>query len=130
MLDCADRLGRSIIGSSWPKSRMKSSGNFVAAPLPRSMALHYRRAESGCVARWGQAELAGLFVAELRNAFVADGEGNTRRVPWLSNEQLAALEQANLLLVLNWAHGRHGFEVTIERGVADASSARCATGIT
>lgn len=71
-----------------------------------------------CVARWGGSELTSILSAELRNALVADREGDACRVSRLGDQQLVGRKQSDLLLILDRAHARRRLEVTMKRGGA------------
>ena len=76
------------------------------------------RRKPRCVTRWGGPELTSVLPAELRSALVADSKSNTGRAARLGDQEIAPLQQANLLLILNRAHGRRCLEVTMKRSVA------------
>src|SRR5258708_18585138 len=115
---------------SWRESGTRSAANSTRCKRPsrRSKTIGSSSSKSPsrfapgqkscCVARWGGPKLTSILPAELRGALIADSKGDACRVARLGDQQLTGFQQADLLLILDWAHGRRRPEVTMKRSVA------------
>ena len=92
---------------------MRRVANLAGACLGARLCGDGAAAEADSVARGRQAELARVFAAELRGAFIADGITHARGV-LLDDEHAPRFLQSDALLVLQRAHRRRGFEVAVE----------------
>ena len=72
--------------------------------LPQARDIAHRR----------RAEEAAILATELRSALVSDLKRRGRRIEVFGKHQPSRLVQTQLLLVLQWAHGRQGTEMVVE----------------
>lgn len=88
--------------SSDGRSLALDSVTLPVAPGPRSIAC------------WRHAKQSGVLAAELRRTFIADREADAGGVSLTGNQQTACFLQTNVLLVLQWTHGRDGLEMAVQ----------------
>jgi hypothetical protein len=126
-----------IYQACFPTKRKRQSRNFVLLRSLISLTINPSQTARrligafGCVLAEGfdvferrQAEQAAVFAVELRGAVVADFERGAGGVHLSADEQAARFLQAKLLLVLERAHRRDGFEFMMQRRDAHAVGAR------